>query len=56
MFNNPHVKKEIKMHDLHIQIKGRIPDTPISIYWLLTHMSQAVHLTFLINTNTFLID
>ena len=39
MFNNPHVKKEIKMHDLHIQIKGRIPDIPISIYWLLTHVS-----------------
>ena len=41
MFTYFHVKKNIKMQDSHIQIKGGIPDLLISIYWFLKHMPQA---------------
>ena len=39
MFNYLHVEKKVKIQDLH-KIKGGIPDIPMTLYWLLTHVSD----------------
>ena len=42
MLNYLLVRKNIKMQDLYIQIKGRVPDVPFSVFWLLTLLSRKV--------------